>query len=51
MRKLDATTRAIAERVRQLPSAEVRRLANSTAARQKLAAETKMIFNQKETRK
>jgi hypothetical protein len=52
MKKLDATTQAIAERVKQLPAAEIRRLAASVTARQALAAETKMIFNQdrKETK-
>jgi hypothetical protein len=50
--KRSALNQRIAERVQRLPAAEIRRLANSTAARQKLAAETKMIFNQdrKETK-
>jgi hypothetical protein len=36
----------IAERVRQLPSAEVRKLAGSAAARRNFAAETEKLSNQ-----
>jgi hypothetical protein len=44
--KRSAINQKIAERVQRLPAAEIRRLAASVTARQALAAETKMIFNQ-----
>jgi hypothetical protein len=43
--KRSALNQKIAERVLKLPSAEVRRLASSAAARQKLAAETEKLYN------